>query len=158
MISFEDFETKVQAANERLLSRFPMSIRYENSDNLRENSSLNESALTQEIDNGRNIYAIWARENASSDWTVMYIGQRSMPACKDRIKQHLFHTPSGTQSKLLEVKNLVQQGYEIGLSTVLVNPDSMRLSVEDKLIYTNTPDTDALPWNNKSRNVPLLNA
>jgi len=85
----------------------------------------------------------------------MYVGQRSKGNVIERIKQHLFKTPNGTQSKFEKVKKLVASNHHIGISSILITPDPLRLSVEDQLIYTNTNNDSDLPWNNKSRNVSL---
>ena len=102
-----------------------------------------------------NIYALWMRKSFVDKWVPMYIGQRTCNEGWSRVKQHLFHTPSGTWSKIKEVTKFIEAGYDIGVTFINVTPDSMRLTLEDELIFHNTSSSNALPWNDKSRNVPL---
>lgn len=153
MLSIDGFDSLVAAANTALLDRAPAIIIYTNTTDLSANASNNEGLIKQEVGIGANIYAVWSRDNGSEPWRVMYIGQRTQQFVVERIKQHLFKTPNGTKSKLEQVKVLVQSGKQIGLTTVLVTPDPVRLSVEDQLIFHNTSSESDLPWNHKSRKV-----
>ena len=155
MLTINDFDTLVSDANSILLHRAPSSITYSNPDELSKNETINDATIAQEVGDGANIYAIWSRASNSDQWEVMYIGQRSKGKVIERIKQHLFKTPNGTQSKLAKVKELVAINHQIGISTILITPDPLRLSVEDQLIFTNTNNDSDLPLNNKSRNVSL---
>ena len=158
MLSIEGFETLVAEANTALLGRVPAKITYTNTTDLSANAPENDAVIKQEIGEGANIYAVWTRDKSSNPWRVMYIGQRTQQFVVERIKQHLFKTPNGTQSKIEQVTQLVQSGKEIGLSAVLVAPDPIRLSVEDQLIFRNTNSETDLLWNNKSRNVGIPRA
>jgi hypothetical protein len=155
MLSIEGFDSLLLDADTALLRRAPTTIIYTNSTDLNANASINEAVITQEVGEGANLYALWSRDSDSDLWRVMYIGQRTRQFVVERIKQHLFQTPRGTQSKIEAVRQRVQSGKTIGLSTILVTPDPVRLSVEDQLIFRNTNAETDLPWNNKSRNVPL---
>lgn len=157
MLSIYCFESLVSDAETALLRRAPATISYTDTTDFGANSQLNEDVIAREVGEGANIYALWsrARDSEENSWQVMYIGQRTRKRVIKRIKQHLFSVPSGTQSKLEQVKQLVMNGNEIGISAVLVTPDSMRLSVEDQLIFKNTNSETDLPWNNKSRKVSL---
>jgi hypothetical protein len=145
----------VDQANEALLKREPVAIKYESIDDLSLNAEMNIKALEQEVGEGANIYAIWSKESKADTWHVMYIGQRTKQFVLERINQHLFKTPKGTNSKIEHVKDLLQNGSQVGVSTILVEPDPLRLSVEVQLIFRNTDKSTQLPWNNKSRNVRL---
>jgi hypothetical protein len=155
VLSVNDFDLLISTANRSLLHRTPASIAYTITYDLSQNVTINESVIAQEVGDDANIYAIWSRASSSNKWEVMYIGQRSKGNVIERIKQHLFKTPSGTQSKLEKVKDLVILNHYIGISTILISPDPLRLSVEDQLIFINTNNGSDLPWNNKSRNVSL---
>ena len=155
MLSINDFDALVSNANNNLLLRVPALISYTDTNDLSKNITGNESVIAQEVGDNANIYAIWSRLLSSDKWTVMYIGQRSESDIIGRIKQHLFTTPSGTRSKIEKVKELVLKDYQIGISTIFVTPDPLRLSVEDQLIFKNTNNASELPWNHKSRNVSL---
>ena len=145
----------VSSSNSNLLHRAPASITYTNANDLSQNATENKSVIEQEVGEGANIYAIWSRASNSDKWVVMYIGQRSKSKVIERIKQHLFKTPSDTESKIEKIKEHLNNNYEIGISTIFVSPDPLRLSVEDQLIFNNTDNASNLPWNKKSRNVPL---
>lgn len=158
MLSIDDFNSLISDANTALLGRAPATIRYSDTNDLAANAQQNQAVIAQEVGEGANIYALWSRTADKDPWTVMYIGQRTSDFVIERIKQHLFKLPSGTQSKLDQVRQLVQAGKQIGISAILVEPDPMRLSVEDQLIFKNTNSETDLPWNNKSRNVSLSRA
>lgn len=100
-----------------------------------------------------NIYALWKRIEGEN-WRLMYIGQRRFKSGWSRIEQHLFSKPQGTQSKLLEVRAVIESGAEIGITAILVEPDSMRLAIEDELIYRNSMYTEHIIWNLKGRAKP----
>jgi len=155
ILEINGFVSIVSVANSLLLDRAPSTIFYSNTTDLSENAIQNEALIRQEVGDGANIYAIWSRASNDDRWMVKYIGQRSRGKVIERIKQHLFRTPSGTNSKLQKVKELVIANNQIGISTVLVLPDRMRLSIEEQLIFDNTNTENDLPWNNRSRNVRL---
>ncbi len=101
--------------------------------------------------NSINIYALWTRKKSTSEWTLKYIGQRTTTACWRRVSEHLFHVYHGTESKLERVREALRNGHEIGVTAILVEPDSLRLTVEDELIRLSSRDAGSLPWNRKSR-------
>jgi len=155
VLSIEGFDSLVANANTALLGRAPVTIAYNGTTDLSTSASSNDAVIAREIHGGANLYALWSRDTGSDPWSVMYIGQRSQQYVVERIKQHLFKTPNGTQSKLEQVRKLVQSGKQIGLTAVLITPDPVRLSVEDQLIFRNANSVTDLPWNSKSRNVAL---
>ncbi len=102
-----------------------------------------------------NLYALWIRSGPSEAWQCMYIGQRQQKKGWSRVREHLFYTPKGTQSKLAQLTECLRKGCQVGVTGVLVEPDSIRLAIEEELIYRNTLSACALPWNNKGRKKPL---
>lgn len=94
----------------------------------------NVAALNKLFVGEKNIYAIWLKQPEDSEWQLMYIGQRKTSACRQRVRQHLFSAPMGTESKLKRVQDAVRGGHEIALSAILVQPDYMRRSIEEALI------------------------
>lgn len=145
-----DIDALVQLSQTALLESAPVPISYIDKLKLK-NNSLPEILGKNLI----NIYALWMRTSSVDNWVPMYIGQRTRNDGWSRVKQHLFHTPSGTWSKIKEVTKFIEAGYDIGVTFINVTPDSMRLTLEDELIFHNTSSSTALPWNDKSRNVPL---
>lgn len=81
----------------------------------------------------------------------MYIGQRSLKFGWSRVEQHLFSTPKRTQSKLNEVRAAIDFGSQIGVTAIQVQPDSMRLAIEEELISRNSLSAEHLVWNKKAR-------
>lgn len=104
-----------------------------------------------------NVYALWVRKLEAvpqaevGAWKIMYIGQRSSKSGWPRVRQHLFSTPKGTQSKLGQVRAVIESGAELGVTAILVEPDSMRLAIEEELIRLNSRSVNDLPWNEKAR-------
>ncbi|MDH1013037.1 hypothetical protein N5J43_29280 [Pseudomonas nicosulfuronedens] len=141
-----DISTLIAAAQERLLAAIPCLIDYVDREIL-ENNELPPALGKASI----NVYALWKRAGADAKWELMYIGQRSHKSGWSRVAQHLFSTPMGTQSKLQEVRAAIRSGDQIGVTAILVEPDSMRLSVEEELIKMNSSSTDHLLWNRKAR-------
>jgi len=154
-LTIDNFDLLISNASIKLLQREPTLITYIDINNLESSIATNEKTIAKEISKGANIYAIWSRKPNADNWNTMYIGQRSKNKVIERINQHLFKTPIGTQSKLSQVSESLSNNCDIGISTILISPDPLRLTVEDQLIFSNTNNYHDLPWNKKSRNVSL---
>jgi hypothetical protein len=141
-----DISGLIAASQEQLLGSVPCLIDYVDREAL-ENNELPPSLGQSPI----NVYALWKRTGSEDEWELMYIGQRSHKSGWSRVSQHLFSTPQGTQSKLREVRAAIRSGSQIGVTAILVEPDSMRLSVEEELINRNSSSDDHLLWNRKAR-------
>lgn len=96
-----------------------------------------------------NVYAIWERP-ACGEWSLRYIGRRESNDGVIRLRQHLFHCPSGTWSKRLKVAAALEAGSDIAVSMVHVTPEPMRLAVEDYLIARAAARGDCA-WNQKQK-------
>ena len=92
-----------------------------------------------------NIYMIFSNGN------LKYIGQRQAKGIKTRLDQHLFgksysvdenNVQNGTISKWNLIKKEVDNGNTITFKTVLVQPDSLRTTIELELIRKLSPE-----WN-----------
>ncbi len=140
-----DISSTIAAAQKNLVGAEPWLIDYSDKQDLK-NNQLPSSLRTNPI----NIYALWKRESGEA-WQLMYIGERKFESGWSRIEQHLFSTPKSTQSKLLEVKAVIESGAEIGITAILVEPDSMRLTIEEELIKRNSMSAEHLIWNRKGR-------
>lgn len=141
-----DISNLISTAQRRLIAAVPHMIDYADKEELK-NNRLPASLKNSQI----NIYALWKRDKPENKWELMYIGQRSFKSGWTRVEQHLFSTPEGTQSKLKEVRTAIESGAQIGVTAILVEPDSMRLSVEEELINRNSQSKDKLLWNKKAR-------
>ena len=82
---------------------------------------------------------------------LKYIGQRQAKGIKTRLDQHLFgksfsvdknNKQNGTISKWNKVENEIRKGKEISFKTILIEPDSLRTTIELELIAQLKPD-----WN-----------
>ncbi|MEB5964492.1 hypothetical protein [Comamonas testosteroni] len=141
-----DISALLATAQKQLLESTPVPIVYHDTAVLKNNQlplSLKKSPI--------NVYALWMRANSDEAWTLMYIGQRSRKYGWSRVAQHLFATPSGTQSKLQQVRAAIEAGAQIGVTGILIEPDSLRLSVEEELIQRNSSSDKHLLWNQKAR-------
>ena len=141
-----DISALLDAAHTELVFSDPHPIAYSDAVDLASNR------LPSTLKTGRiNVYALWVRAKGRSDWQLMYIGQRSARSGWSRVAQHLFATPKGTQSKLDSVREALNRGDCIGVTAILVTPDSMRLAVEEELIARNAAVLGGLPWNIKGK-------
>ncbi|WP_313057868.1 hypothetical protein [Pseudomonas rhodesiae] len=140
-----DISSLIAEAQKSLVDAEPCPIGYSDRQEL-ENNRLPPSLGTSPV----NIYALWKREEGKT-WQLMYIGQRSFKSGWSRIAEHLFKKSKSTQSKLLEVRAVIESGAEIGITAILVEPDSMRLAIEEKLINRNSMSAEHLIWNLKGR-------
>lgn len=86
-----------------------------------------------------------------SDGILKYIGQRQAKGIRTRLDQHLFgksfsvdknNKQNGTISKWDKVENEIKKGKEISFKTILIEPDSLRTTIELELIAQLKPD-----WN-----------
>lgn len=96
-----------------------------------------------------NIYFIF------SNSVLKYIGQRQANSIKTRLDQHLFGKSfsvdengkqNGTVSKWDKVSKELEQGNEITFKTILVEPDTLRTTIELELISHFQPE-----WNEQGR-------
>ena len=141
-----DLAQLIQRCKETLLHSEPVVIAHGDLSDLRNNSLPDTLGL-----NPINLYALWSRKKGEGKWHLQYIGQRSAKHGWARVKQHLFHKPAGTESKLQRVREALESGHEFGVTYLLVEPDYLRLSVEDEVIRQVTEKNGALPWNKRSR-------
>ena len=95
--------------------------------------------LFSSLENSGNLYAIWIRLNCCDDWTLKYVGKSEANRLKNRVKQHLVSKPNNTKSKLEKVKEAVRAGKHIGISWILVQPETLNASVESYIISQKDP-------------------
>lgn len=128
-----DFARLVVAARKRLIGSHVSEIKYSKT-KVSDQISDNRPVLSEILEHGANIYALWTRKTSKESWRLMYVGQRKSDAIYSRIIQHLFTKSKKTGSKLEQVKSATARGEQIGLTTVHVLPDELRTSVEERLI------------------------
>lgn len=90
-----------------------------------------------------NVYALYTRR-PNEAWSVVYVGQRKSEGLRERITQHLVNKDSRTGSMLEAVKTAVSDGREMAISFIHVQPESLRLYVEETIISKRKKQ---LPWN-----------
>ena len=110
-----------------------------------ENSTLKKRDNQDRLSAIGNIYFIF------SDGVLKYLGQRQAKGIRTRLDQHLFgksysvdqnNKQNGTISKWDKVKYELNIGKEINFKTILIEPDSLRTTIELELISLLKPD-----WN-----------
>lgn len=102
----------------------------------------NESFL-KSLRGRANVYAIFVRRT-DEHWLPVYVGERKSIGLRDRLTQHLISKNHRTGSMLEAVKTAVSAGEEIGVSLIKVQPESLRLYVEETIISMHK---ERLPWN-----------
>ncbi len=101
--------------------------------------------LLDNLRNNGNVYALYTKKTTESSlWTPAYVGQRKSASLRERITQHLVTKNERTGSKLEDVKKAVSGGNKIAISYIKVNPESLRLYVEETIIAKRK---ETLPWN-----------
>ncbi len=100
---------------------------------------------------GGNVYLLWGKPQNETKWLPLYVGQRKQKEIKTRLRQHLFKVHSRTESKLKRVEEYVKNGGRIGISVILIKPDELRTSIEQRLIKNNINKQPGwLFWNRHS--------
>lgn len=90
-----------------------------------------------------NVYALYVRR-LNEPWLPVYVGQSKNIGLRDRLTQHLISKDHRTGSMLEAVKTAVSMGEEIGVSLIKVEPESLRLYVEETIISMHKKE---LSWN-----------
>lgn len=94
-----------------------------------------------------NVYCIFITGAGDKpNWQPVYVGERKSIGLRDRIIQHLIDKNHRTGSMLEKVKTAVSAGQRVGLSFVKVDPESLRLYVEETII-SGCKKEGKLPWN-----------
>jgi len=110
-----------------------------------EKSSIQKRTNEERLKAIGNIYFLF------SNGVLKYIGQRQASGIKTRLGQHLFgksfsvdknNVQNGTVSKWDKVKKELDKGNEITFKTILVEPDTLRTTIELELISKLKPE-----WN-----------
>ena len=134
----------VEQAQAALLDSIPIPVNHNDVENLSANNHPEQIA-------GRNfnVYALWSRPTPQSSWKLMYIGERHSQSGLKRLSEHLFKVGKGTQSKLEEVRTILRGGAQMGVTAIMIKPESMRLAIEEELLQRNSSFLGQLPWNKK---------
>ncbi|WP_071395069.1 hypothetical protein [Bacillus tuaregi] len=106
--------------------------------------------ILSKLRNNANLYTIYIRRSKNDKWMPMYVGERKSDGMRERITQHLINKNAATGSKLAEVKEVIRSGGSIGVSFIKVEPESLRLYVEENII--NNSSADILIWNKQGKN------
>ena len=92
-----------------------------------------------------NVYALLVcSPDDNENWRAVYVGERKSAGLRERITQHLITKNHRTGSMLEAVKTAVVAQQKIGVSFIKVQPESLRLFVEETIIAKRK---DELPWN-----------
>lgn len=90
------------------------------------------------------MYALFVRDAPSGAWALVYVGQRKSQGIRERLIQHLVKERPKTGSKFKQVQAAVNENSIIGVHVIKVEPESLRLFVEEKIIEAKG---DSLIWN-----------
>ena len=101
------------------------------------------------LKNGGNVYALWVKKSKSKKWALMYIGQRKSKDIHTRLIDHLFKKHRKTGSQLLRIQEELMQKSHIGVTVIKVEPDVLRHSVEEFLIFSQREKGNCV-WNKHS--------
>lgn len=91
-----------------------------------------------------NVYALYVRASKDEEWLPVYVGQRKSINLRERISHHLISKNEQTGSMLAAVQTAVAAGESIAISFIKIQPESLRLYVEETIIASNKA---SLPWN-----------
>lgn len=109
---------------------------------INEIKKLNDEIL-KSLRGAGNVYALYTRL-PNENWSVVYVGQRKSAGLRERITQHLVNKNVRTGSMLEKVKTAISDGREMAISFIHVQPESLRLYVEETIISKNKAQ---LLWN-----------
>jgi len=84
-----------------------------------------------------NVYAIYVRGPTQQDWIPVYVGQSKSINLRGRMSHHLIKKNETMGSMLSVIQTAVADGGEIGLAFIKVEPESLRVYVEETI--TNLP-------------------
>ena len=102
-------------------------------------------AFLKSLRHRANVYALFVRSPVNNEkWRAVYVGERKSAGLRDRMTQHLIAKDHRTGSMLEAVKTAVAAQQKIGVSFIKVQPESLRLFVEETIIAKHK---DELPWN-----------
>lgn len=101
--------------------------------------------LLDGLRNAGNVYALFvSNPNSESAWTVHYVGERKSVGLRQRLTEHLIKKNHQTGSMLKNVQAAVAEGKRISVAYIKVQPEALRLFVEESIISRNIKN---LPWN-----------
>jgi hypothetical protein len=103
--------------------------------------------LLSKLRSNANLYTIYERKSKVDKWLPVYVGERKSVGMRERITQHLINKNLKTGSKLEEVKEIVRTGGKIGVSFIKIEPESLRLYVEEYIINNSSKENLNLEWN-----------
>ncbi len=91
-----------------------------------------------------NVYAFFVRNKGTqASWQVKYVGESKRLDLKTRLTAHLIFKSQKTGAKFADVqKAVLEDGQEIAVALIMVNPESLRLAVEEEIIQKHQPE-----WN-----------
>lgn len=95
--------------------------------------------------NSGNVYALFvSNSNNGATWTAHYVGERKSIGLRQRLTEHLIKKNHQTGSMLKNVQEAVTEGKRISVAYIKVQPEALRLFVEESIISKNMAN---LPWN-----------
>jgi hypothetical protein len=96
-----------------------------------------------------NLYTIYKRCHLSQPWTPVYVGHSKSKEMRGRITAHMIKKDDGTGAQLDQVMSAVGGGNLLAVSFLLVQPESLRLVVEECILGGSSEGE--FPWNKYGR-------
>ncbi len=96
-----------------------------------------------------NLYTIYKRRYSNQPWTPVYVGHSKSEEMRNRITAHMIKKGNGTGAQLEQVMSAVGGGNLLAVSFLLVQPESLRLVVEECILDDGSEGE--FPWNKYGR-------
>lgn len=138
-----------ESCAQKLFAEVPHEFVYPNGSSLQhwpvEEIKTKNEAFLKTLRHRANVYALFICSPGKNEkWRAVYVGERKSAGLRDRMTQHLIAKDHRTGSMLEAVKTAVAAQQKIGVSFIKVQPESLRLFVEETIIAKHK---DELPWN-----------
>lgn len=149
LVGPSELEAFAKKCEEKLLHSEKVEVFYPQGTNLvnwnaDEIKALNAQFLTG-LRNAGNVYALFLSEsNSNSNWIVKYVGERKSDGLRQRLTEHLIKKNHQTGSMLQNIQQAVSEGNRVSVAFIKVQPEALRLFVEESIISKNLEN---LPWN-----------
>lgn len=112
---------------------------------------LNSNPLESLIHNA-NLYAIYKKENGSTEWDPVYVGHSQSKGMRSRLTAHIIKKDKRTGAMVEKAVEAVRNGAEIAVSFTLVEPEELRLLAENRILHKDKSENDlTLEWNRNGR-------
>ena len=110
---------------------------------------LNKSLLRSLRNNVTNYVIYTKKDGDGNDWLMRYVGQTKIELARSRLTNHLISKDKLTGAKLMLVRKAVNEGLQVGLKLIRVEPTALRHYVEETILKE--VKDGRLDWNEKPK-------